>query len=88
MISKKTDEHCSFNTTDVSLNKCVHFLKYKILCWGLRDIKSKKPLRLLKPSVKFECNQETLLSSEISDMRNCPNFSSPMLIWKKLVSQL
>ncbi|CAH3022077.1 unnamed protein product, partial [Porites evermanni] len=55
----------------------------EILCWGLRDIKSKKPLRLLKPSVEFECNQ-TLLSKEMSDMRNCPNFSFPMVIWKKL----
>ena len=66
---------------------CAFLLKYKILCWGLRDIKSKKPLRLLKPSVEFECNQ-TLLSKEMSDMRNCPNFSFPMVIWKKLVSQL
>ena len=30
MISKKTDEHCSFNTTDTSLNKCVHF------SWNIR----------------------------------------------------
>ena len=41
-----------------------------------------------KPSVEFECNQKILKSNEImSDMKNCPNFSIPVLEREILVSE-
>ena len=61
-----------------------HF--FKVLCWGVRNMKKYQLVKVTSPSIEFECMGEVIPSTVIEDTKKTPNFAEPVLERRILVS--
>lgn len=61
-------------------------LYFKVLCWGVRNMKKYQLVKVTSPSIEFECMGEVIPSTVIEDTKKTPNFAEPVLERRILVS--
>ena len=63
-----------------------HLILFKVLCWGVRNMKKYQLVNVTSPSIEFECMGEVIKSTVIENTKKTPNFAEPVLERRILVS--